>query len=113
MALTTLAVAALGACLVGLVWALGRVLHLFAPVLWPLAVAAALAYLLDPVVDWLERRKMKRQRAIILVFGVAVLVILGIGAAVVPRLIFETRELAEKSPTTRGRFSSERTFITI
>ncbi len=97
-ALTALAVAALAACLVALVWALGKVLHLFGPVLWPLAIAAVLAYLLDPVVDLLERRKMKRQRAILFVFGVAIFVVLGLGAAVVPRLVFETRELARRIP---------------
>jgi len=98
LALTALAVTTLVACIASMVWALGKVLHLFAPVLWPLAVAAVLAYLLDPLVDLLERRKMKRQRAIVWVFAVAVFVILGIGAAILPRLIFETRELASKIP---------------
>src|SRR5512138_1291496 len=90
-ALTVAAVALLMACLAGFVWALGRVLHLLAPVIWPLAVATALAYLLDPVVDWLEKRKMKRQRAIISVFAIALLAVAAISAAVVPRLVVETR----------------------
>src|SRR5687767_13572566 len=98
LALTTLALTAIVACLVALIWALGKVLQLFAPVLWPLAVAAVLAYLLDPLVDLLERRKMKRQRAIVWVFAVAVFVIVGIGAAILPRLIFDTREPASKIP---------------
>ncbi|NJR39223.1 MAG: AI-2E family transporter, partial [Leptolyngbyaceae cyanobacterium CSU_1_4] len=38
-----------------------------------LAVAAILAYLLDPVVDWLEHKQVPRTRAIILVFFVAVM----------------------------------------
>jgi predicted PurR-regulated permease PerM len=97
-ALTVLAITLIVACTAALVWALGQVLHLFGPVLWPLAIAAVLAYLLDPLVDLLEKRKMKRQRAIVFVFGVAVLVVLGLGAAVVPRLVFETRELAAKIP---------------
>src|SRR5438045_8823827 len=97
-ALTVLALTLIAACAAALVWALGQVLHLFGPVLWPLAIAAVLAYLLDPLVDLLERRKMKRQRAIIFVFTVAALVVLGIGAAIVPRLVFETRELASKIP---------------
>src|SRR5688572_13624898 len=97
-ALTLLAVTVILACIAAFVWALGKALHLFGPVLWPLAIAAVLAYLLDPLVDVLEKRKMKRQRAIIFVFGVALLVVLGFGAAVVPRLVFETRELAAKIP---------------
>src|SRR3954452_23799307 len=94
--LTVLAITVIVACIAALVWALGRVLHLFGPVLWPLAIAAVLAYLLDPLVDLLERRRMKRKSAIIFVFAVAVFVLLGIGAAILPRLVFETRDLAVK-----------------
>lgn len=98
VALTALAVVLLVASVAALIWALGQVLNLFGPVLWPLAVAAVLAYLLDPLVDLLERRKMRRQSAIISVFTAAVLVVLSIGVAIVPRLVFETRELASKIP---------------
>src|SRR5687768_16495943 len=98
LALTALAVVALLASIGALVWALGRVLHLLGPVLWPLAIAAVLAYLLDPLVDVMERRKMKRQRAIIFVFAAAVFVLLGIAALMLPRLVFETRELASRIP---------------
>jgi predicted PurR-regulated permease PerM len=98
LALTAVAVVALVASVAALVWALGQVLNLFGPVLWPLAIAAVLAYLLDPLVDLLERRKMRRQRAIIFVFAVAVFVMIGIAAMILPRLIFETRELASKIP---------------
>src|SRR5206468_5751875 len=96
IALTALAVVALVASVAALVWSLGQVLHLLGPVLWPLAIAAVLAYLLDPLVDLLERRRMKRQRAIIFVFAVAVLAVLGIAATIVPRLVFETRALAAR-----------------
>lgn len=96
--LTVLAITVIVGCIAALVWALGQVLHLFGPVLWPLAIAAVLAYLLDPLVDLLEKRKMKRKRAIIFVFTTAVLVVLGIGAAIVPRLVFETRDLASRIP---------------
>ena len=99
LALTALAIVALVASVATLIWSLGRVLEIFGPVLWPLAIAAVLAYLLDPLVDLLERRKMKRQRAIIVVFAVAVCVLLGIVAMILPRLIFETRELARRIPT--------------
>jgi predicted PurR-regulated permease PerM len=97
-ALTVLAITIGLACLIGLVWGLGRVLDVLSPVIWPLAVAGALAYLLDPVVDLLEKRKMKRQWAIICVFAVAILVIGGISALVVPRLVSETRDLVVKIP---------------
>ena len=52
-ALTGLAVAALVALVVALVWGAGKVLGLLSPVLWPLAIAGVIAYLLDPVVDFI------------------------------------------------------------
>jgi predicted PurR-regulated permease PerM len=97
-ATTFFAVGVVIALLAGCIWALGKVLHLFSPVLWPLAIAAVVAYLLDPVVDYLERRKVSRNRAIIVVFAMAVVVFLGIAGAIVPRLVVETRELASRIP---------------
>ena len=96
--LTVLAITIGLACLLGMVWGLGRVLDVLSPVIWPLAVAGALAYLLDPVVDLLEKRKVKRQNAILCVFATAALLVAGVGALVVPRLVSETRELAGKIP---------------
>src|SRR5262249_3628753 len=71
LALTGLAAAILICLCVAVVWGLGKVLHLLSPVLWPLAVAGALAYLLDPVVDFLQRHRVPRTRAIISVFALA------------------------------------------
>lgn len=96
--LTVLAITVGLACLLGLIWGLGRVLDVLSPVIWPLAVAGALAYLLDPVVDYLEKRKLKRQNAILCVFAVAVLLVGGVGALVVPRIVSESRDLAGKVP---------------
>ena len=59
-ALTAFAVAVVIALLAGLIWGLGHALGILSPVLWPLAVAVVVAYLLDPVVDWIERRKVPR-----------------------------------------------------
>jgi len=98
MAITGLAVAVLTALLVGLVWGLGELLHILSPVLWPLAVAGVLAYLLDPVVDFFERKRVRRPRAIILVFGIAVAVFLGLLSSVVPQVVNESKQLAERVP---------------
>jgi predicted PurR-regulated permease PerM len=99
VALTGLALATIVALIVALVWGLGRVLHVLGPVLWPLAVAGVLAYLLDPVVDLLERKRVPRTRAIVLVFVVAALFVVGVFGSVVPRLVVETRELVASVPT--------------
>lgn len=102
-ALTGLAVATLVMLVVALVWGLGRVLAVLAPVLWPLAIAGVIAYLLDPVVDFLERRRVPRSRAIAFVFALAVVVVLGVAGSVLPRIITETRELAQRIPVYAAR----------
>ena len=97
-ALTGLAVAAVVALIVAAVWGLGRVLNLLSPVLWPLAIAAVVACLLSPVVDFLERRKIPRARAIVLVFIMAFAVIAGVLASVIPQVVVETQQLVAKVP---------------
>lgn len=47
----------------------GWLLYLLAPVLTPFLVAALLAYLGDPLVDWLERHRLSRTLAVIIVFA--------------------------------------------
>lgn len=97
-ALTGLALAALVMLLVGLIWALVLVVQILAPVLWPLAVAGVLAYLLDPVVDFLETRQIPRPRAIGFVFVLAFVIIVALFGSIVPRIVSETRDLASRVP---------------
>jgi len=97
-ALTGLAVAAVIALIVAGVWGLGRVLDLLSPVLWPLAIAAVAACLLSPVVDFFERRKLSRVWAILLVFFMALMLVLGVLASVIPQVVVETEQLASKVP---------------
>jgi predicted PurR-regulated permease PerM len=98
-ALTGLALAVIVVLVVALVWGLGKVLALLAPILWPLAFAGVLAYLLDPVVDFLVRRRIPRARAILLMFALALLIVAGLAASVVPQLIRETGQLIERIPS--------------
>lgn len=98
-AVTGLAIALIVALVVAAVWGLGRILNVLSSVVWPLAVAAVLAYLLDPVVDFLERRRIPRTRAIGLVFLVALFLVLAVFASVVPRLVVETQQLVANVPT--------------
>ncbi len=99
LALTGMAVAVLVSLGVAVVWGLGQILELLSPVLWPLAVAGVVAYLLDPVVDFLEQKRIPRTRAIILVFVMAVVLLLAMVASVVPQLVTETRDLAVRIPS--------------
>jgi predicted PurR-regulated permease PerM len=98
LALTGLAIAVLVTLIVALIWGLGKVLQILAPVLWPLAVAGIVACLLDPVVDFLEQKKVPRTRAILVVFAGAVVFLLGVVGSVVPQLVTETRDLATQVP---------------
>lgn len=97
-ALTGLALVAIVAVLVALVWGLGKVLNVLAPILWPLAIAGVLAYLLDPVVDWLETKRLSRARAIILVFFAAAGLMLAVLSSIIPRVVVETGELISRIP---------------
>lgn len=97
-AVTGLAVALLVLLLVGLVWALVQVIQVLAPVLWPLAVAGVLAYLLDPVVDLLERKGVPRARAILCVFALALMIIAALFSSIVPRIVAETSDLVSRVP---------------
>lgn len=67
-ALTGISILVLGALVVGLVWLLGKIFGFLQPVLIPLIVAGIVAYLLDPVVRWLEKRGITRLWSVVLVF---------------------------------------------
>jgi predicted PurR-regulated permease PerM len=103
LAVTGFAMAVLVALVVGLIWGLGRVLDVLSPVLWPLAIAGVIAYLLDPVVDFLERRRVPRTRAILAVFAAALLIVAGLAASIMPQLVAETEQLAAKVPAYTAR----------
>src|SRR5947207_4052461 len=93
-ALTTLSVVGIGAVAVGLIWVASRVLAFLQPILIPFAVAAVLAYLLDPVVTKVASWGTSRQRAVFAVFAVLTLVIAGILLWIVPALSNQTANLA-------------------
>ncbi len=105
-ALSGLAVAAIVALVVALVRGTGQVLDVLAPVIWPVAVAGVLAYLLDPVVDFLGHRRVPRTRAIVLVFVVAAVLFTGLFGSVMPRLVVETRQLVSSLPTFVARMET-------
>jgi len=106
LAVTGLSIAVLVALAAALIWGLGRLLSLLSPVLWPLAVAGVVAYLLDPVVDHLERRGLRRPKAILCVFGLALVLVAGIFGSVVPQVINETRQFANRVPVYAQRVES-------
>ena len=107
LAVTGLAIATIVGLIVVLVWGLGQVLAVFSSVIWPLAVAGVLACLLDPVVDFLVRRKLPRTRAILTVFALAMVIVLGLFASVVPQVVGDVKKLSETSSEYAARLSTK------
>ncbi|HWD93978.1 MAG TPA: AI-2E family transporter [Verrucomicrobiae bacterium] len=105
-ALTVLAFGIIGGFLFLLVWGLSCVLNVLSPVLWPLAVAGVLAYLLDPVVDYFERKGLSRSRAIVSVFALALVIVLGVLANIGPPIVRQTREFAANVPKIAAKAST-------
>jgi predicted PurR-regulated permease PerM len=83
-AATGLAILIIGILTVGFIWLLGRIFGFLQPVLIPLIVAGIIAYVLDPVVRLLEKRRLSRLWSVTLVFAGILLGTTLLVAAVVP-----------------------------
>jgi predicted PurR-regulated permease PerM len=99
LAVTAMSLAIFLAVVGLIIWGLGWLLQELTPVLLPLAMAGIMAYILDPVVDFLEARGMNRAWAILLVFFLGVALVVGISVLVLPRLLAEGKDLADKIPS--------------
>ena len=62
--------------IVALIAGIGYLLYLLAPILTPFLVSALLAYMADPIVDRLEKWRLPRTVAVLVVFLVIVLLVL-------------------------------------
>ena len=87
------------------IWMVANVIGFLQPILIPVAIAAILAYLLDPVVDHLVKRGLGRIKAIVLLFAVAFLAIGGLLAWLVPVVSIQSANVARELPdyTRRAR----------
>lgn len=77
---------------------LGWLIYLLSPVLSPFLVAMLLAYMGDPLVDLLERRKLSRTWAVVLVFSLFSLLLLILLLVLVPMLGRQLVRLYELAP---------------
>jgi predicted PurR-regulated permease PerM len=83
-AATGLAILIIGILTVGFIWLLGRIFGFLQPVLIPLIVAGIIAYVLDPVVRLLEKRRLSRLWSVVVVFVGILLGVTLLVAAVFP-----------------------------
>jgi predicted PurR-regulated permease PerM len=85
--------------IVGTVVYLGANLIAFLqPILIPVAIAAILAYLLDPLVTYLAGRGFGRTKAVLAIFLIAFLAIGGLCAWIVPLISVQSASLARQLP---------------
>jgi len=87
--------------------ALGAVLWVLKAALTPLAAAFVIAYLLDPLIDRFEARRVRRPLAIFLLLALVGGGVLGFLLFVIPRLVREISALAEQMPGYLERFVTE------
>jgi predicted PurR-regulated permease PerM len=73
-------------------------LWLLAPIMLPFVAGFALAYLLDPVADWFERRGMPRIVASLLILAVFILLFIAAIIALVPALISQIEGFVTRLP---------------
>ncbi|NWK54284.1 AI-2E family transporter [Verrucomicrobiaceae bacterium N1E253] len=86
-ALTGLAILVIGLLLSCLIWITGKVFGVLQPVLVPLVVAGIVAYLLDPLVSWFQKKGLSRLKSVIVVFA-SFLILIGVMAwLVVPPIV--------------------------
>ena len=75
-----------------------RILTFLQPFLLPVAVAAVLAFLLEPAVSWLTRRRLPRLLAVIIVFGTFVLGAALLVVGVIPSIYVESVKFSSTLP---------------
>jgi predicted PurR-regulated permease PerM len=102
-ALAALSVVAIGAVAVGLIWLMSNVIAFLQPILIPFAVAAVMAYLLEPVVSLIVRLGTSRHRAVISVFALVTVALGGVMVWIIPAIWVQTSNLVQKWPAYREK----------
>lgn len=97
-ALTALAFVVLGAVVVLVGSLVGRGISFLQPLLIPVAVAAILAYLLEPLVQKLEARRLSRTKSVVVVFVALFLVIAGVVVWVMPPIYRQGQSFVSRLP---------------
>src|SRR6186997_2254822 len=85
-ALTACFVVILVVIVVAVIWASANIISFLQPILIPVAIAAILTYLLDPLVTKMSRGTLSRTKAIALLFAIAFFALGGLTAWLVPSI---------------------------
>ena len=104
-ALSAVFVALLIVIVCSVVWVAANVISFLQPILIPVAIAAILAYLLDPVVTRVCRGGLSRTKGVLLVFALGFLFLVGLVAWLAPTISMQSTNFARELPnhTQRAR----------
>jgi predicted PurR-regulated permease PerM len=97
-AITALSLTITAAIVIGVIYLATQIIAFLQPILIPFAIAAVMAYLLEPVVAKLMQWGIRRQLSIWLVFFIVTAALIGISFLVIPKLIKQGGEFLEVVP---------------
>src|SRR4030088_3004868 len=89
-ALTAFFIVLLIVTIASVVWLIANLISFLQPILIPVAIAAILAYLLDPLVTKMCRSGMGRTKAVVILFTIAFLAMAGLIAWLVPMISIQS-----------------------
>ena len=98
-ALTASFVVVLVVIVAAVIWAGASIISFLQPILIPVAIAAILAYLLDPLVTKMSRGTLTRTKAIALVFAIGFFALGGLAAWLVPTISVQSANFARQIPS--------------
>ncbi|MBO0662337.1 AI-2E family transporter [Jiella sp. MQZ9-1] len=79
-------------------------LWLFSSILLPFVLGMVIAYFLDPVADWLERRGLSRLVATVVILGLFAVVFIAVIGILVPVIVNQVGGLTQRIPDYVDRF---------
>jgi len=97
-ALTALFIVFLVVTAASVIWVSANVIGFLQPILIPVAIAAILAYLLDPVVTRMCRGGLGRTKAVVLMFLLVFLALAALGSWLVPNISMQSANFAKELP---------------
>src|SRR3954470_3585148 len=98
-ALTACFIVVLVVIVAAVIWAGASIISFLQPILIPVAIAAILTYLLDPLVTKMSRGALTRTKAIALLFAIALFALGGLAAWLVPTISVQSANFARQIPS--------------
>src|SRR6476646_10782146 len=97
-ALTACFVVVLAVIVAAVIWAGASIISFLQPILIPVAIAAILTYLLDPLVTKMSRGALSRTKAVLLLFAIAFFALGGLLGWLIPTISIQSANFAKQVP---------------